>query len=305
MTKLRQAAQEAAFAFAAFFLTGFVSLMWGPGTVPDLNTARAVGYPPPLHRPCPSNRCPQGGTSSGSIRGYAQPANSRPDPCEGTNGSTRWCDRTRTRHVEGHPQPGNEVIEISLTRVERQIDLGMDQWIARPQPSGATAAGVQQRQRNGEARTPGRDADIERDRARVHLHLGHGLVARRGKNAQASAGLVASGESTSASAWTTLRPGRGRRREPLWTRHTATACRSSRRQGRLRPADLRGCPSEPNDHLETLIDNACAEGWIARDVADVLGKHRNPYTHGGSGRTPTPPSTQRYCSPRSSWWWPH
>ena len=35
---------------------------------------------------------------------------------------------------------------------------------------------------------------------------------------------------------------------------------------------------EPNDHLETLIDTACAEGWIARDVADyahVLRKHRN------------------------------
>jgi hypothetical protein len=42
MNKVRQAAQEAAFAFVAFFLSGFVSLMWGPGAVPDLNTARAA-----------------------------------------------------------------------------------------------------------------------------------------------------------------------------------------------------------------------------------------------------------------------
>ena len=42
MSKFKQAAQEAAFAFIAFFLTGFAALGWGPGAVPDLNTARAA-----------------------------------------------------------------------------------------------------------------------------------------------------------------------------------------------------------------------------------------------------------------------
>ena len=40
--KPTEALQEALYAFGAFFLTGFVALGWGPGAVPDLNTARAA-----------------------------------------------------------------------------------------------------------------------------------------------------------------------------------------------------------------------------------------------------------------------
>lgn len=42
LSKFRQALQEAGFAFIAFFLTGFGALVWGPGAVPDLATAKAA-----------------------------------------------------------------------------------------------------------------------------------------------------------------------------------------------------------------------------------------------------------------------